>query len=107
MLMTMQHEFGAVLSQYCDECVAIDQPAVAPFRLGLRRMMDQHDAELVGMLVEESGKPRKLRSAKPSSSAERQCGNCSRHSDQGEEPAFAHEWKPRRRVGRHGVATHI
>jgi len=39
-------------------------------RLGLRRVVDQHDAERAGVLVEERGKPLELRGAEPSSGTE-------------------------------------
>src|SRR6266545_1443642 len=107
MLVTMQHELGAVLSQHGDEGVAVDQSAVAPFGLGLRRMMDQYDAERAGVLVEERGKPPQLRGAEPSSGTECQCWNRGTDSNQNDGPASAHEWKPWRCISWRGVATHI
>jgi len=84
MLVTMQYELRAVLSQHGDEGVAVDQPAVAPFGLGLRRVVDQHDAERAGVLVEERGKPLELRGAEPSSGTECQCWNRRTDSNQDE-----------------------
>src|SRR5437763_1972884 len=107
MLMTMQDELGAVLSQHGDEGGAVDQPAVAPFGPGLRWVMDQYDTKHTGVLVEERGKPPDLRSAKPSGGTECQRRNRRADSNQNDGPASAHEWKPGRRIGQHGVATHI
>src|SRR5437879_4472835 len=107
MLMTMQDKLGAMLSQHRDERVAVDQPAVAPFGPGLRRVMDQYDAERACVLVEESRKPRELGGAEPSSGTECQRWNRRADSNQNDGPASAHEWKPWRRVGWRGVATHI
>src|SRR5690349_10383320 len=107
MFMTMQHELGAVLSQHRNERVAVNQPAVAPFRPGLWWVMDEHDSEGAGVLVEESREPPELRCAEPPGRAKRQGRNRRADSDQGDWFASAHEWKPWRCIGRHGVATHI
>src|SRR5215470_7699962 len=107
MLMTVQHELGAVLFQHGNKGIAVNQPAIAPLGPGLRRMMDQDNAKRVSVLVEERRKPSELRGAEPSSGTECQRWNRRADSNQNNGPTSAHEWKPWHRIGRHGVATHI
>ena len=85
-----------MIGEHGDEGVTVGEPAGAPFGLGLRRMMDQHDAELAGMLVEESREARELRRAEAAGRPERQRRHRRRHADERERSAHAHEWKLRR-----------